>query len=40
MPINYSFSEIWKTTKGFKDKLGEEGYGFVYKGKLQSGLGI
>ena len=24
-------------TKGFKDKLGEGGYGFVYKGKLQSG---
>ena len=37
MPINYSFSEIWKMTKGFKDKLGEGGYGSVYKGKLQSG---
>ena len=37
MPISYSFSEIWKMTKGFKDKLGEGGYGFVYKGKLQSG---
>ena len=36
MPINYSFSEIWKMTKGFKDKLGEGGYGSVYKGKLQS----
>ncbi|KAF3945665.1 hypothetical protein CMV_027980 [Castanea mollissima] len=24
-------------TKGFKDKLGEGGYGSVYKGKLQSG---
>ncbi|KAH7529401.1 hypothetical protein FEM48_Zijuj05G0180300 [Ziziphus jujuba var. spinosa] len=24
-------------TKGFKDKLGEGGYGSVYKGKLRSG---
>ncbi|KAK7856683.1 rust resistance kinase lr10 [Quercus suber] len=24
-------------SKGFKDKLGEGGYGFVYKGKLESG---
>ena len=24
-------------TKGFKNKLGEGGYGSVYKGKLQSG---
>uniref|UniRef100_A0A2N9EPT3 Protein kinase domain-containing protein n=1 Tax=Fagus sylvatica TaxID=28930 RepID=A0A2N9EPT3_FAGSY len=38
MPIRYSYSEIKKSTKGFKDKLGEGGYGTVYKGKLQSGL--
>nr|XP_048330832.1 rust resistance kinase Lr10-like [Ziziphus jujuba var. spinosa] len=25
-------------TKGFKDKLGEGGYGSIYKGKLHSGL--
>ena len=37
MPIRYSYSEIWKMTKGFKDKLGEGGYGSIYKGKLQSG---
>uniref|UniRef100_A0A2N9EPP2 Protein kinase domain-containing protein n=1 Tax=Fagus sylvatica TaxID=28930 RepID=A0A2N9EPP2_FAGSY len=37
MPIRYSYSEIKKSTKGFKDKLGEGGYGTVYKGKLQSG---
>ncbi|XVF53416.1 hypothetical protein PTKIN_Ptkin05aG0098100 [Pterospermum kingtungense] len=24
-------------TNGFKDKLGEGGYGFVFKGKLRSG---
>ncbi|KAF3948417.1 hypothetical protein CMV_025584 [Castanea mollissima] len=37
MPIRYSFSQIRKMTKGFKDKLGEGGCGSVYKGKLQSG---
>ena len=37
MPIRYSYSEIRKMSKGFKDKLGEGGYGTVYKGKLQSG---
>ncbi|XP_040368752.1 rust resistance kinase Lr10 isoform X2 [Rosa chinensis] len=37
MPIRYSYSNIKKMTKGFKDKLGEGGYGSVYKGKLQSG---
>nr|XP_048326035.1 rust resistance kinase Lr10-like [Ziziphus jujuba var. spinosa] len=37
MPIRYSYSEIKRMTKGFKDKLGEGGYGTVYKGKLRSG---
>ncbi|XVF30334.1 hypothetical protein REPUB_Repub16aG0048200 [Reevesia pubescens] len=37
MPIKYSFSEIKKITNGFKCKLGEGGYGSVYKGKLRSG---
>lgn len=37
MPIMYSYSEIRKMTRGFKDKLGEGGYGSVYKGKLASG---
>ena len=36
MPIRYSYSNIKKMTKGFKDKLGEGGYGSVYKGKLRS----
>ncbi|XP_061373464.1 rust resistance kinase Lr10-like [Gastrolobium bilobum] len=35
-PIKYSYSDIKKMTKGFKHKLGEGGYGYVYKGKLQS----
>ena len=37
MPIRYSYREIKKMTKGFKDKLGEGGFGSVYKGKLSSG---
>ncbi|KAL4611989.1 hypothetical protein ACB092_08G165900 [Castanea dentata] len=37
MPIRYSYSQIKKMTKCFKDKLGEGGYGSVYQGKLQSG---
>ncbi|KAL8119696.1 hypothetical protein AgCh_016980 [Apium graveolens] len=38
MPIRYSYSQIKKFTKGFKDKLGGGGFGTVYKGKLRSGL--
>jgi serine/threonine protein kinase len=37
MPIRYSYSEIRKMTKNFKDKLGEGGYGTVFKGTLRSG---
>ncbi|XVF79244.1 hypothetical protein PTKIN_Ptkin14bG0205400 [Pterospermum kingtungense] len=37
MPIRYSYREIERITKGFKDKLGEGGYGSVFKGKLRSG---
>eukprot|EP00258_Populus_trichocarpa_P029152 XP_024445171.1 LEAF RUST 10 DISEASE-RESISTANCE LOCUS RECEPTOR-LIKE PROTEIN KINASE-like 2.4 isoform X2 [Populus trichocarpa] len=37
MPIRYTYSEIKKITNGFKDKLGEGGFGSVYKGKLRSG---
>ncbi|KAG5229406.1 receptor protein [Salix suchowensis] len=37
MPIRYSYSEIKKITNRFSDKLGEGGYGSVYKGKLRSG---
>ncbi|KAJ4826072.1 hypothetical protein Tsubulata_041704 [Turnera subulata] len=37
MPIRYSYSEIRKITGGFKEKLGEGGFGCVYKGKLRSG---
>ncbi|GLT28586.1 hypothetical protein SLA2020_035070 [Shorea laevis] len=36
MPIRYSYSNIKKITNGFKEKLGEGGFGQVYKAKLQS----
>ncbi|XP_048421971.1 rust resistance kinase Lr10-like isoform X2 [Pyrus x bretschneideri] len=37
VPIRYSYSDIKKMTRRFKDKLGEGGYGSVFKGKLRSG---
>ncbi|KAF7848103.1 hypothetical protein BT93_L2292 [Corymbia citriodora subsp. variegata] len=37
VPIRYSYSDIKKITSHLKDKLGEGGYGFVYKGRLRSG---
>ncbi|XP_047969904.1 rust resistance kinase Lr10-like [Salvia hispanica] len=36
-PIRYSYSDIKRMTRGFQEKLGEGGYGCVYKGKLRSG---
>ncbi|KAF8035369.1 hypothetical protein BT93_C1407 [Corymbia citriodora subsp. variegata] len=36
-PIRYSYSNIKKITRNFKHKLGEGGYGYVYKGTLRSG---
>ncbi|KAK3019175.1 hypothetical protein RJ639_004724 [Escallonia herrerae] len=38
MPIRYKYSEIKKITNNFKEKLGEGGFGTVYKGKLRSGI--
>ncbi|KAG8655513.1 LEAF RUST 10 DISEASE-RESISTANCE LOCUS RECEPTOR-LIKE PROTEIN KINASE-like 2.4 isoform X2 [Manihot esculenta] len=37
MPVRYSYSQIKKITGGLKEKLGEGGFGSVYKGKLRSG---
>ncbi|XP_027174807.1 rust resistance kinase Lr10-like [Coffea eugenioides] len=37
MPIRYSYKEIKTMTNNFEEKLGEGGYGLVYKGKLRSG---
>ena len=40
MSIRYSYKEIKKMGGGFKDKLGEGGYGHVFKGKLPSGPSV
>ncbi|XP_074328853.1 rust resistance kinase Lr10-like isoform X2 [Apium graveolens] len=37
MPIRYAYSDIKKFTNNFREKLGEGGFGSVYKGKLRSG---
>ena len=36
-PVRYSYWHLKKMTNNFKDKLGQGGFGSVYKGKLQSG---
>ncbi|KAJ9678760.1 hypothetical protein PVL29_020836 [Vitis rotundifolia] len=36
-PIRYSYSHLKKITNNFRNKLGEGGFGSVYKGILQSG---
>lgn len=36
-PIKYTYNEIKKMTNNFNQRLGEGGYGTVYKGKLRSG---
>ena len=37
IPIRYSYNEIKKMARGFKEKLGEGGFGTVFKGNLRSG---
>ncbi|CAI0397142.1 unnamed protein product [Linum tenue] len=37
MPVRYSYYHIKKITAGFKVKLGQGGFGSVYKAKLRSG---
>ncbi|XP_019427647.1 PREDICTED: LEAF RUST 10 DISEASE-RESISTANCE LOCUS RECEPTOR-LIKE PROTEIN KINASE-like 2.8 [Lupinus angustifolius] len=39
-PIRYEYKEIKKMSGSFKVKLGQGGYGLVYKGKLRSGPDI
>ena len=37
MPTRYSHSDLKKITNNFAEKLGEGGFGVVYKGKLRNG---
>lgn len=37
MPTRYSYSNVKKMTKNFKEELGQGGYGSVFKGKLSNG---
>ncbi|XP_042435673.1 rust resistance kinase Lr10-like [Zingiber officinale] len=39
-PTRYSFSDIRKITMRFKNKLGQGGYGSVYKGELSNGIPV
>ncbi|XP_047181433.1 rust resistance kinase Lr10-like [Vigna umbellata] len=39
-PIRYSYKEIKKMTGSFKEKLGEGGFGSVFKAKLRSGPSV
>lgn len=36
-PMRYSYSDIKRMTSSFKNKLGQGGYGYVYKGSLHNG---
>jgi len=40
MPIRYTYKQIKKMATGFNEKLGEGGYGSVFKGKLRSGPSV
>ncbi|CAN4078466.1 unnamed protein product [Withania somnifera] len=40
MPIRYNYSNIKRMTRRFNEKLGEGGYGSVYKGKVRSGRDV
>ncbi|KAF8008265.1 hypothetical protein BT93_K2056 [Corymbia citriodora subsp. variegata] len=40
LPIRYSYLDIKKITGGLKNKLGEGGYGSVFKGRLRSGRDV
>ncbi|KAJ3692424.1 hypothetical protein LUZ60_012774 [Juncus effusus] len=39
-PTRYTFTQLKKITKQFRDKLGQGGFGSVYKGELPNGLPV
>ncbi|XP_037446278.1 rust resistance kinase Lr10-like [Triticum dicoccoides] len=39
-PTRYTFSEVKKMARRFKEKVGQGGFGSVYKGKLQNGVPV
>ncbi|CAO2183627.1 unnamed protein product [Urochloa humidicola] len=39
-PTRYSFSEVKKIARRFKEKVGQGGFGSVYKGKLPNGVPV
>ncbi|XP_066314410.1 rust resistance kinase Lr10-like [Miscanthus floridulus] len=39
-PTRYSFAEVKKITKRFKEKVGQGGFGSVYKGELPNGVPV
>ncbi|TVU22207.1 hypothetical protein EJB05_31889, partial [Eragrostis curvula] len=39
-PIRYSFSEVKKIARRFKEKVGQGGFGSVYKGQLPNGVPV
>ncbi|CAL4951013.1 unnamed protein product [Urochloa decumbens] len=39
-PTRYTFSEVKKIAKRFKDKLGQGGFGSVYQGQLPNGMPV
>lgn len=39
-PTRYTFADVKKITRRFKDRLGQGGYGSVYKGELPNGIPV
>ncbi|CAL4956144.1 unnamed protein product [Urochloa decumbens] len=39
-PTRYTFSEVKKIARRFKEKVGQGGFGSVYKGELQNGVPV
>lgn len=40
VPVQFSYKELQKETKGFTEKLGEGGFGSVYKGTLANKMAV